>query len=373
MIGLMGESSPLDVILIVEDNADLRTLISKSLARSYQVETAQDGREGLEKAYSVQPNLVLADIMMPRLDGYQLCRKLRDDAAFDKVPILLLTAKTGTDAIVKGLESGADDYVPKPFNIRELQARIAAHLRARRMERSLDERESRLAAIGQTTSGLAHDLRNRLMVVVGYAQLLNDSLVSGDFDKELQEDAKRLQYSANKSADLLQEMIDFAKGGGMDLELRSVAIRPALEAMHGRLLGLLEPHGIALKFECEGDASVELLMDWPRMERVVENLVLNARQALMKKPDQGEIRMGLVADEAWVTLRVADNGPGIAPEIRSRLFEPFVTDKSRGTGLGLATVKNLVTAHGGEIRVDDEPPEGGAAFSVRFRRQADED
>ncbi|PYQ58555.1 MAG: hypothetical protein DMF53_20220, partial [Acidobacteria bacterium] len=128
-------------LLLVEDNADLRSFLAARLARRYRVETASDGAAGLDVARRVRPDLVVTDVMMAGMDGFELCRRLKADPAFAATPVILLTARAGTDAVAEGLDAGADDYVVKPFALRELEARIAAHLRAKEVERQLHERE----------------------------------------------------------------------------------------------------------------------------------------------------------------------------------------------------------------------------------------
>ncbi|MFP5288395.1 MAG: ATP-binding protein, partial [Thermoanaerobaculia bacterium] len=135
-------------VLLVEDNDELRGLVAQRLAARYQVEEAREGEAGLAAARRTAPDLIVSDVMMPGMDGHELCRRLRADPALAAVPVILLTARAGSEAIVEGLEVGADDYVVKPFAVRELEARIAAHLRAKEVERQLHERESRLVAIG---------------------------------------------------------------------------------------------------------------------------------------------------------------------------------------------------------------------------------
>ena len=166
-------------LLLVEDNADLRSFVAGRLSRRYRVETAADGAAGIEAARRLRPDLIVTDVMMPGVDGFELCRTLKADPAFAATPIILLTARAGTEAVAEGLDVGADDYVVKPFALGELEARIAAHLRSRETERQLHERESRLAAIGQMTSSVVHDLRNPLTLVKGYADLAHALALRG--------------------------------------------------------------------------------------------------------------------------------------------------------------------------------------------------
>ncbi len=141
------EGAPL--LMVVDDNPDMRNFVAQSLSRLYRVVTAEDGQDGLETARRTHPDLIVSDVMMPRLDGFGMVEALRKDKAFAATPIIMLTARTGSEAMVKGLSLGAVDYVNKPFKLVEIEARIAAQLRMRQVEKTLDERDSRLVAVGQ--------------------------------------------------------------------------------------------------------------------------------------------------------------------------------------------------------------------------------
>ncbi len=119
---------------MVEDNPDLRAFIVSNLFETYLVEEAENGRKGLYMARRVNPDLIVSDVMMPEMDGYEMCREIRKDPFLFDVPVILVTAKTGISAIEEGLEIGANDYIPKPFEMRELKARIASQLKNRQLE-----------------------------------------------------------------------------------------------------------------------------------------------------------------------------------------------------------------------------------------------
>jgi signal transduction histidine kinase len=352
-------------LLLVEDNEDLRELVAARLSRQYRVETAANGAAGLEAARRIRPDLVVADVMMPEMDGYELCRRLRADPVFATIPMILVTARAGSEALAEGLEVGADDYVVKPFSLRELEARIAAHLRARETERQLHERESRLAAIGQMTSAVVHDLKNPLTLVKGYADLAHAQALKGGDAATIARELDTVRSESDRLRRMIEEILDFARGGSPKLTLETVPARRFLDEALAPLAADLHERRIATELSLDLDGSLAISLDRDRMKRVLENLVTNAREALANWGKEKRIAIRAWAEGGTLALRVADSGPGIPEEVAARLFEPFATTgKNQGTGLGLVTVRNLVKAHGGEIRVEIKAPEGGAAFTV---------
>jgi signal transduction histidine kinase len=355
-------------ILLVEDNDELRGFVAQRLSSRYQVDEAADGAAGLAAARQSTPDLVVSDVMMPEMDGYELCRRLRSDPDLATVPVILLTARAGSEAVVEGLEVGADDYVVKPFALRELEARIAAQLRSREMERQLHERESRLVAIGQMTSSVVHDLRNPLTLLKGYADLAHRLAVRGG-ETVIAEELEQVQAASDRLRRMIEEILDFARGGTPTLVLETLPARRFLDQVLTPLAADLEERGIATEIHLRLDDEQKVTLDRDRMQRVMENLLKNAREAVLAgDAGTGARRVFL---RAWVeegdtlAIRVADTGPGISGELAGHLFEPFATTgKQQGTGLGLVTVRNLVKAHGGEIRVETAAPEGGAAFTI---------
>ena len=352
-------------VLLVEDNDELRGFVAQRLASRYQVEEANDGEAGLAAARRTTPDLIVSDVMMPGMDGHELCRRLRADPGLAAVPVILLTARAGSEAVVEGLEVGADDYVVKPFALRELEARIAAHLRSKEIERQLHERESRLVAIGQMTSSVVHDLRNPLTLLTGYADLAHRLAVRGG-ESVIAEELEQVQAASDRLRRMIEEILDFARGGTPKLLLETLPARRFLDETLAPLAGDLEERGIATEIHLKLDEDLKVTLDRDRIQRVLENLLKNAREAVLSG---GGTRRVLL--QAWVeegdglAIRIADSGPGIPEELVGHLFEPFATTgKKQGTGLGLVTVRNLVKAHGGEIRVETAAPEGGAAFTV---------
>jgi signal transduction histidine kinase len=356
-------------ILLVEDNADLRSFVAARLARRYRVDTASDGAAGIEAAQRSRPDLIVTDVMMPGVDGFELCRRLKADPAFATTPIILLTARAGTEAVAEGLDVGADDYVVKPFALQELEARIAAHLRSRETERQLHERESRLAAIGQMTSSVVHDLRNPLTLVKGYADLAHALAVRGGDAATIARELETVRSESDRLRRMIEEILDFARGGSPRLALETLPAGRFLDEALQPLAADLRERGIEAQLDLRLDSGLQITLDRDRIQRVLENLVINAREALA--PWGREKRIVIRArpesrpEGKFLAVRVADSGPGLPQEAVDHLFEPFVTNgKKQGTGLGLVTVRNLVKAHGGDVRVEARAPEGGAAFTV---------
>lgn len=359
-------------VLIVDDNPDLRFFIASNLADDYQVEMAGDGMEGLETARRWLPDLIVSDIMMPRMDGHEFTRRIREDPSLSQIPVILATAKSGGEAVAEGLNIGANDYLAKPFEVRELRARVSAQLRTHRLERNLSERDSRLAAIGQTTSAIVHDLKTPLNSIIGFAEVARQDVLAGKEADEVIQDLEPVISEANRLSRMIVEVLDFARGSSSDLNLVPTELDVYLQTVCLPLQQKLKAIGIELILKHESGANLLILIDNDRMLRVIENLIRNAQEAIwssIENPQDKHIWITTSSDERSVTVRFSDDGPGLPEEMVKNIFEAFVSGKkSTGTGLGLATVRNLVIAHGGEITAEPRGTEGGATFLIKFPR-----
>ncbi|OHE24867.1 MAG: hypothetical protein A3J94_07310 [Syntrophus sp. RIFOXYC2_FULL_54_9] len=286
--------------------------------------------------------------------------------------MILATAKSGGDAVAEGLEVGANDYLAKPFEIRELKARVSAQLRTRRLERRLSERESRLAAIGQMTSAIVHDLKNPLSSIIGFAELTRQDVLIGKGSEMVTQDLEPVISEANRLSHMIAEVLDFARGSSSDLNLMPTELSVYLETVCLPMKQKLAAMGIELILRNESGVDPLVNIDNDRMLRVIENLVRNAQEAIWtggQDTRDKHIWITTRCDASSVYMRIADDGPGISPELIPTIFDAFASGKKRsGTGLGLATVRNLVIAHGGEITVEAKGAEGGAAFVLKLPR-----
>lgn len=360
------EDAPL--LLVVEDNPDLSRFVVRSLVDEYRVLTAGDGVDGLELALKYRPQVIVSDVMMPRMDGYEMCRRLR--GKLEKQPVVILvTARSGVEAVVEGLEVGADDYVTKPFEVKELKARIAAHLRSRNLEQRVGEQESRLIAIGSMTGAIIHDLRNPLAAVVGLKELALERVSEQDLEdlEDLREDLEDLGAAASRIESMLEELLEFTRTGTQAIRLASTDVTGFFERLISAQTMQLSEHHIQLVADIDLPRPCFHEIDAPRLERVFENLFTNARDVLLSgvEQDRRRIRFSARLEGGELIAEVSDSGPGIPGDLLEKLFEPFATrGKTRGTGLGLATARNWVVAHKGRIEAEPKGRDGGASFIV---------
>jgi signal transduction histidine kinase len=365
------KSAPRDAhkILVVEDNPDLRAFIASNLDANYLVEQAENGRAGLDLARRMNPDLIISDVMMPEMDGYELCRQIRKDSFLSEVPIILVTAKSGGEAVEAGLEVGATDYIPKPFEMRELRARIAAHLKNRMLEKNISERETRLTAIGQMTSSVVHDLKNPLNAIMGFTQIAQ--LDSKTLEKkEISKSLSRVMESGHRLNRMINEILEFARGYAPKLHTDSTLLIPFLETTLSNHRDKLATMDITLVSMYEDCDDVQVEFDSDQIHRVIDNLIMNAKEGFFTgnyEAEEKTIWVRAKCEDHHAVIRISDNGPGIPEEIKNSLFEPFTTaGKKSGTGLGLATVRNIVSAHSGKIAVESKGKDGGAVFELKF-------
>ncbi len=368
---LAGASASAPLLLVVEDNSDMRAFIARSLSRRYRVETAKDGLDGIDQARRLRPDLIISDVMMPRLDGFGMLERLREDASLAAIPVIMLTARTGSDSLIHGLELGAVDYVTKPFRLSELEARIDAQLRHAHLQKELDEKESRAIAVGQMTGQIAHDLRSPLTALTTGISVLHKTSEKSGYSDEVKDDLVSLGKSVHRASTMVNDLVEYLRGQEVHLELKNTLIASFLTEIAEEVSAGLEASGIDLILEQDSDPNLCASLSSDHMRRVMVNLINNAQEAITQFADASGSRIWIQvrAEGDWVRIRVADNGPGVPEEIRDELFQPFTTaGKPKGTGLGMVIVANLVAAHGGEVQAEFHPPEGGAAFTLSLAR-----
>ncbi|MDA3791263.1 MAG: ATP-binding protein [Desulfobacula sp.] len=365
------KSAPPDAhkILVVEDNPDLRAFIVSNLIETYLVEQAENGRQGLELARNINPDLIISDVMMPEMDGYELCREIRKDHFLSDIPIILVTSKSGGEAVEAGLEVGATDYVPKPFEMRELKARIAAHVKNRFLEKNISERDTRLTAIGHMTSTVVHDLKNPLNTIMGFTQLAQMDSEALE-EKEISKNLSLVMESCDRLNRMIVDLLAFARGYAPQLNIEPIVLVPFLETTLSIHSDRLATMGISLVSSYKSCDHIQVKFNCDQIHRVFDNLIMNAKEAFFHGNHEAEdkkIWVTAECEENHVVVRFVDNGPGIPEEIKNSLFDPFITTgKKYGTGLGLATVHNIVSAHSGEISFEPKGKEGGAMFELKF-------
>lgn len=349
-------------IVVVEDNDDMRAFLAHKLS-GYRVRTAADGEAGLALVRSELPDLILSDVMMPRMSGYELCRTLKSEKATHQIPVILLTAKKGVDRTLEGFQSGADDYLTKPFNTRELLARIQVQLKLRDLSRLLANQE-KISLLGLVSSGLAHEVKNPANAVINAVPPLR-TLVQTKSAENLESIAELLDMVAdcgNRIVALCDDLLGLAEPGNAGIGRWEV--QKAIDATV-RILQRRYGATIAVAVDCRHSHAV--LGSRLHLNQVLMNLLSNAMRAVSDHSGAGTIMVSTENHNGWFVLKVRDDGPGIPREDQERVFDPLFTtaDVGEGTGLGLYITRRIVDAHHGRITLDSSPGEG-AAFTIEL-------
>jgi len=340
---------------VVEDNPELREFIADVLASRYRVKSFGFAKEAVTAAKTLKPDVIVSDVAMPEMNGFELCRVLRASHEMRSIPIVLVTARTDVSSILEGFDAGASDYVLKPFHGRELLARVDVHVRLRRMVQELALRE-RHTMLGVLAASVAHQVRNPLTTLVSGLPAMRARLV-GNLAPSTFELIDMMIDCAGRIERLTNDLMDLSH---VDRESRT-AFRPSdgLRAAVRLIKARLGP-------EVTLEATVE---DCPPIEgrggdmnHVFMNLLDNAIRAV---ESSGTVRVEAVPRDGYYSVRVGDSGPGINEETAKQIFEPFFTTRKagEGTGLGLAIARQVVQQFGGVIEVSRSEL-GGALFSV---------
>ena len=387
-------------ILVVDDHPQIRDLLVDLLSVEYQVVTAEDGLQALAELERKIPDLIISDVMMPYIDGQELCRRVKERRETAQVPFILLTARSKTSMKIEGLDCGAEDYVCKPFEDAELLARVRALLRVRRATVQLDQRNAelqktndvlkqtqkqlvqaeKLSSLGQLVAGLAHEINNSINAVYNGVpalklrlQKLRRGLATGvgaagklSLAPELTASFDKLDLLANVIADgaertarIVSDMKTFAHPGrdrDEDFDLhRALDLCLNLSAKQS---------ASTVHIERDYDNVPIIHGPYGQLHQVFLNLMSNSVQA-MGSGGQLKVQTEVMGD--FITIRIRDTGTGIPDAIRNRIFEPFFTTKAPGvgTGLGLSLSYSIVTKLGGTIECDSELNQG-TEFKIRI-------
>jgi signal transduction histidine kinase len=354
-------------ILIAEDDPAAARILRQILQQiGYRVTVAEDGHRALRALESEGPfDLLLLDWMLPGVSGLEICHSARERWDPLRLPILMVTAKTDPESVYAAFDAGASDYVAKPFRGAELRARIAAHLRTKRlveertrMEDHLRERD-RLSTLGLLTSGVAHDLNNPLAVISAHAQILLRRAPDPDTAGQLREILDGVERCRRIAGDLL----GFAKRHPVEREPLDVGdvLRATLELRRREV----ETSGMEARVSI-ADTLPRVIGDRHQLQQVFLNILVNAEHALRDGGRRLEVTAEGDAARESVIVRFTNDGPPIPADALPHIFDPFFTTKTRdeGTGLGLAICRRIVQEHGGEITADST--DAGTTFTLRL-------
>jgi signal transduction histidine kinase len=349
------------LVLVVDDNADLRDYTSGLLAAQYRVVTAKDGRAALDIIRTQTPDIVLSDVMMPRMSGIELVQALRADPATVAVPVILLSARAGEEFTIEGLDAGSDDYLTKPFTAHELLARVRSHLRVVQSRRKWTaELELANRELDAFSYSVAHDLRGPLRSIDGFSQMLIDHHAE-QLDDEGRQWLNVVRTSAQRMSQLIDDLLHLAHMSRGDVrrvpfELSCLVRTVAAQIQDGK-------QERQIKFTIADGVNVNA--DPHLVQIVLENLLGNAWKFTCKSA-HAEIEFGSQRADGQACYYVRDNGAGFDMKYASKLFGVFQRmhpeSEFPGTGIGLATVKRIVSRHGGKIWAESEARKGATFY-----------
>lgn len=363
------------VILVADDNEANRDVLARRLQKQgHTVMTATNGREALQHLEQGEFDAVFLDIMMPEMDGYEVLRRLRVEEKWRHLPVIMISALHEMDAIVRCIEMGADDYLPKPFSPTLLQARLDsclerkyAHDREQQFVAQLQENFDRLQELEKSREDLmhmiVHDLRSPLTANLAGMEMIK---MMGSLNEAQQECLNISMRSGRNLLGIINDLLDVSKleDGGLQLQIEPLDVAPLIHEVLEQIAPLIKDKKLQVQIDTAPDLP-PVPADEDKLRRILFNLLSNA---IKFTPQDGEIRLIIRTEDEQVLFAVSDQGEGIPPEAIHKIFEKFGQVESRkagrkmSTGLGLTFCKRAVEAHGGRIWVESEVDHGSTFF-----------
>lgn len=368
-------------VLIVDDVPENIQVISSILyQKDLNILIAQRGREALRIASRRPPDLILLDIIMPGMNGFEVCERLKNTPETKEIPIIFLTAKTQPEDIVRGFEIGAVDYVTKPFNPSELLSRVFTHLELKKSRDIITEQNEQLAIqniklreLNATRdkffSIIAHDLKNPFSTLIFLSELLANEMKNYSFD-EIEKYAQMVYQASKQGFNLLENLLEWSRSqtGVMTFHPENVSLRRIIAQNTGALESRAKNKQITIQFEIPEDTFV--FADVEMTATIIRNLVSNALKFTERG---GAVNICAKDTRNSIEITVSDTGVGIKEEDIPKLFRIDIhhstsgTARERGTGLGLILCKEFVEKHDGKIWVDSEVGKG-TRFTFTLRK-----
>ena len=364
----------MESILIVDDEKlNLKTL-SALLKREYIAILAKNGEQALSKAEKFQPDLILLDILMPEMDGFEVLKRLKANPDTSDIPVIILTGTTATDKEELGLNLGACDYVHKPFNSAILKARIRTHISFQKQRRNLNKltEELKLAndAKSRFVANMSHEIRTPLTSVIGFAEALKNGEIC---QTEMDNVVNHIDRNGRHLLSLINDILDFSKIEADQLELMPTRVElfELIEDIQTLVMGFPKADGVEFKLDCQFPLPKIIWVDLMRMRQILVNLLSNA----FKFTQQGSVSLNITYDNNQRILRfdVVDTGVGIEQKCKEKLFKPFsqadsnVQHQFGGTGLGLSISAYLAEKMAGSLSVQSEFQKGSCfSFEVNL-------
>ncbi len=359
-------------ILIVDDTPDSLRLLYHMLAeRGHAPRMVTNGREALEAVQIAVPDLILLDIMMPEMNGFEVCRHLKADPQTQDIPIIFISAIEATDDKINAFAAGGVDYITKPFHFKEVIARVEAHLTIRRLQRQVEranrELEQRIAELQTRNEELAaydhtvaHDLKAPLSTIISGVDVLEE-IWDTTPPEALKEYFQIIRRNAHRMNNIIEElMILSGLRQAQEVTIQPLDMSSIVSAALDRLVELIRDRQAQIVTPDQWPVAVGY---GPWIEEVWVNYISNAIKYGGETP---HVVLGATMEsDTEIRFWVRDNGPGISPEDRERLFTPFERlsqVRAQGYGLGLSIVRRIVEKLGRKVEVESEPG-NGSVFS----------
>ena len=352
-------------VLVVDDQSANVQLVGSMLGKlGFEVVPASDGPTALKRLALREPDLILLDVLMPEMDGFEVCRRIREKPEWQEIPIIFLSAADDKDLIVRALDSGGVDYVTKPFNHAELTSRVRTHLAlklARDRLHQLAEDKDELLGI------LTHDLKSRLAGMQMSAQILRDRTAPLG-DAKLTQLCENICQSGGQLLAFMKEFLANSEAErGFTPKRETVSLADAISRTVKEYQEAAERKGLAIRTWLP-DQDATVCADRNALSQVLDNLLSNA---VKFSPPDKEISVKVRPNGTCVECLIQDQGPGFTAEDQARMFQRYARLSARptggepSTGLGLSIVKKLVERMGGELSCESDPGQG-TQFAVRL-------
>lgn len=359
------------VLVIIEDERDIRSYLSKALLDDFQVHAAANGKLGWELTKSIQPDLVITDLMLPELDGLTICKMIRGDDSLQNTKVMLLTAKTDEKSKLDALDNGADDFLTKPFSTIEIKKRLSNLWLTSRLQQTIQERNQelestlsdlqstqgkliqseKLNALGRLAAGLLHEVNNPLNYAYGTFQLLEREPVINE-QEHIRDMMADVRDGMERISAIVRDLKTFAYPEAVQMT-QEFDITEAISSAER-----LSSHSLkGIKINKYLDQQSVVRGSQSHIVQVLINLFENACHAMAESDLEPELTIRTECMESGrLKITVRDNGTGVPEEILEKVFDPFFTTKEVGTGLGmgLSTCYTIVENHGGEFSLNTD-------------------
>ncbi len=353
------------LILIVDDTRVNLQLLGKILMKvNYELAIANSGYEALDMLREVKPDLILLDVMMPGIDGYEVCKTLKSSPETKNIPVIFLTAKSEKEDIVTGFEVGAVDYVTKPFNSAELLARVKTHLELKHARDLLAKQNEKLKQLNDLKNEFlgmaAHDLRNPIGSITTTLSYILEYIGSNLTEKQVKF-LRNIEKAGKYMNVLLNDLLDLTaiESGKLTLKLMEEDYISFVKENIVLNQMLADKKSITIDLSYENIPYINL--DRDKITQVMNNLISNA---VKFSHSNTKVIVEIKKGEDCIITNVIDQGQGIPEQEVPHIFKEFhrstvkATDGEKSTGLGLAITKKIVEGHGGKIGVESKVMEG---------------